>query len=47
MLTPAGHRLLLAALPIWRRAHAKIEKLLDDPDALRRRPAGRCMRVGA
>jgi DNA-binding MarR family transcriptional regulator len=34
-LTPAGHRLLLAALPIWRRAHAKIETLLDDPDALR------------
>jgi DNA-binding MarR family transcriptional regulator len=35
VLTPAGHRLLLAALPIWRRAHAKIEKLVDDPDALR------------
>lgn len=35
VLTPAGHRLLLAALPIWRRAHAKVEKLVDDPDALR------------
>jgi DNA-binding MarR family transcriptional regulator len=35
VLTPAGHRLLLAALPIWKREHARLEKPLDDVDALR------------
>lgn len=35
VLTPAGHRLLLAALPIWRREHARIEKLVDGADVLR------------
>ena len=35
ILTPAGHRLLLAALPIWRREHAKIEKQVEELDALR------------
>lgn len=34
-LTPAGHRLLLVALPIWKREHAKIEKRVDEPDSLR------------
>lgn len=35
VLTAAGHRLLGAALPIWKREHAAIEKLVDDVDALR------------
>jgi len=35
VLTPAGHRLLLAALPIWRREHGRIETLPEDADALR------------
>jgi DNA-binding MarR family transcriptional regulator len=35
VLTPAGHRLLLAALPIWKCEHARLEKPLDDVDALR------------
>ncbi len=35
VLTPAGHRVLAAALPIWKREHARLEKPLDDADALR------------
>ena len=35
VLTAAGHRLLRAALPIWKREHARVEKLVDDVDALR------------
>jgi len=34
-LTKAGHRRLAAAVPVWQREHARIEKLLDDADALR------------
>lgn len=36
-LTAAGHRLLIAAFPIWERTHAAIERLLvrSDPDQLR------------
>ena len=34
-LTKEGHRLLLEALPIWKREHALVEKPLDDADALR------------
>ena len=36
-LTPAGRALLDAALPVWRRTHAEIERLLPgtDPDQLR------------
>ena len=35
-LTPAGHAVLAEALPLWRRAHATLEKRLGDPTALRR-----------
>jgi DNA-binding MarR family transcriptional regulator len=37
MLTADGHALLVAALPIWKRTHADVERLLarSDPDALR------------
>lgn len=36
-LTPAGRALLVAAVPVWRRTHAAIERRLvgADPDALR------------
>ncbi|HKT17027.1 MAG TPA: MarR family transcriptional regulator [Stellaceae bacterium] len=36
-LTPAGHALLIAALPVWKRTHAALERLLGDrgPDHLR------------
>src|SRR6266436_5057633 len=36
-LTPAGHALLIAAVPVWENEHAAIEGLLDDvdPDRLR------------
>jgi DNA-binding MarR family transcriptional regulator len=36
-LTPAGHALLVAAVPVWRQTHAAIENLLgrSDPDHLR------------
>jgi DNA-binding MarR family transcriptional regulator len=34
-LTPSGHRLLIRALPVWKETHAKIEKLLSNPDQLR------------
>ncbi len=36
-LTPAGHKLLVAAVPVWEKQHAAIEGLLDDvdPDRLR------------
>ena len=35
VLTAAGHRLLASALPIWKREHGRIEKLVDGADALR------------
>ncbi|MGO9630804.1 MAG: MarR family winged helix-turn-helix transcriptional regulator [Xanthobacteraceae bacterium] len=37
ILTPAGHALLAAAAPIWKRAHAQAERLLRSasPDMLR------------
>jgi DNA-binding MarR family transcriptional regulator len=37
ILTPAGHTLLVAAVPVWKRTHAGIDRLLPraDPDALR------------
>jgi DNA-binding MarR family transcriptional regulator len=36
-LTPAGRALLVEALPVWRRTHAAIERLVtrSDPDRLR------------
>ena len=38
MLTPAGHELLLRALPVWRRVHDEIEKQIPgaNPDELRK-----------
>jgi DNA-binding MarR family transcriptional regulator len=37
-LTPAGRRLLASAVPVWRDAHAELDRLLPDghPDRLRR-----------
>jgi DNA-binding MarR family transcriptional regulator len=36
-LTPAGRALLVAAAPLWKRAHAETERLISaDADALRR-----------
>lgn len=37
ILTPSGRKLLAAAAPIWKRAHAKAERLLKatSPDSLR------------
>jgi|SRR6266478_1629516 DNA-binding MarR family transcriptional regulator len=37
-LTRAGKSLLASAVPIWKRTHAEVERLLDgkDPDSLRR-----------
>jgi DNA-binding MarR family transcriptional regulator len=35
-LTPAGHALLIAAVPVWRREHAVVDQTLAaDPDRLR------------
>ena len=36
-LTPAGRDLLVAALPVWERTYAALERLLggSDPDRLR------------
>lgn len=34
-LTPAGRKLLAAAVPVWKRQHRKLEKLLKAPDVLR------------
>ena len=34
-LTPAGHRLLLQALPVWKQAHDHLDTLLPNPDRLR------------
>ena len=41
-LTPAGRALLARALPVWRRTHAEIERLLprDGAGPLAARPAG-------
>lgn len=37
LLTPAGHIALIAAMPVWREEHAKLDSELspDDPEALR------------
>lgn len=44
ILTPAGHALLLAAVPVWQRTHAEIDQRLvrSDPDALRAGLAALC-----
>jgi DNA-binding MarR family transcriptional regulator len=34
-LTPAGRRLLAAAVPVWKHHHGEVEKLLRAPDGLR------------
>jgi DNA-binding MarR family transcriptional regulator len=36
-LTPAGRDLLVAAVPVWKRTHTALERLLggSDPDRLR------------
>ena len=34
-LTPAGRALLAAAVPIWREAHAAVDRRVSDPDRLR------------
>ena len=34
-LTPAGRKLLAVAVPVWKRHHRKIEKLLRAPEELR------------
>ena len=34
-LTPAGRKLLARALPVWKRHHRKLEKVLKAPDILR------------
>ena len=34
-LTPAGRALLAAAVPIWREAHAMVDRRVSDPDRLR------------
>jgi DNA-binding MarR family transcriptional regulator len=33
ILTPAGRKLLAAAVPIWKRTHAAVERLLDSSSA--------------
>jgi DNA-binding MarR family transcriptional regulator len=38
-LTPAGRALLARAVPIWRRTHAEIDRLLPDAGAGRLRRA--------
>lgn len=35
-LTAAGHAALAAALPLWRKEHAALDRLLSEPDRLRR-----------
>jgi hypothetical protein len=37
MLTPAGKALLVAAAPLWKEAHAEVERLItrSSPDTLR------------
>ena len=34
-LTPSGRALLAAAVPIWREAHAAVDRRVSDPDRLR------------
>jgi DNA-binding MarR family transcriptional regulator len=34
-LTPSGRRLLMAAVPIWKREHAALERQIKSPDRLR------------
>ena len=33
-LTPAGHEALARAVPVWKRTHARIDRLTSDPDRL-------------
>jgi DNA-binding MarR family transcriptional regulator len=37
ILTPAGHALLMAAVPVWKKTHAAVERLIarSSPDDLR------------
>lgn len=34
-LTPEGRKLLVKALPVWKRTQAELDRLLDDPERLR------------
>lgn len=34
-LTPEGRKLLVKALPVWKRTHAELDRMLDDPERLR------------
>lgn len=34
-LTPDGRKLLVKALPVWKRTHAELDRLVGDPDHLR------------
>lgn len=34
-LTPEGRKLLVKALPVWKRTHAELDRLLGDPERLR------------
>lgn len=34
-LTPEGRALLAAAVPVWTREHAEVDRLLNDPERLR------------
>jgi DNA-binding MarR family transcriptional regulator len=42
-LTPAGRALLIAAVPVWRRTHAEIERLLTEPSPDRMRAGLRAL----
>jgi DNA-binding MarR family transcriptional regulator len=33
-LTPAGHEVLARAVPIWKRTHARLDRLMPDPERL-------------
>jgi DNA-binding MarR family transcriptional regulator len=33
-LTPAGHEALARAVPIWKRTHARLDRLMSDPERL-------------
>lgn len=34
-LTPEGRKLLVKALPVWKRTHAELDRLVGDPERLR------------
>ncbi|WP_374304103.1 MarR family transcriptional regulator [Ferrovibrio sp.] len=34
-LTPEGRKLLVKALPVWKRTHAELDRLVSDPEHLR------------